>query len=119
MVISQPDLPDYKWYCFNGEPKYCQVIQDRSSQETIDFFDTEWRHQEFIGFNPKAKNAEVEPQKPDNLIEQIDIARKLAKDKPYSRIDLYSIGDKLYFGEITLYPMSALGMSDRRNMMKY
>lgn len=85
------------------------MIQDRSSQETIDFFDTEWRHQEFIGFNPKAKNAEVEPQKPDNLIEQIDIARKLAKDKPYSRIDLYSIGDKLYFGEITLYPMSGFG----------
>mgnify|MGYP002859132316 CR=1 FL=1 len=41
------DLPDYKWYCFNGEPRYCQVIQDRSTNETIDFFDTEWNHQDF------------------------------------------------------------------------
>lgn len=108
-ALNQSDLPDYKWYCFNGEPKYCQVIQDRSSKETIDFFDTEWNHQEFIGFNPKADNAEVKPERPDSLEQQINIARKLAKDKPYSRIDLYSIGDKLYFGEITLYPMSGMG----------
>ena len=107
--IIQPDLADYKWYCFNGEPRYCQVIQDRSSRETIDFFDTVWNHQEFIGFNPKAENAEVEPACPRNLEKQITIAKKLAKDKPYSRIDLYTVGDKLYFGEITLYPMSGMG----------
>lgn len=103
------DLPDYKWYCFNGEPKYCQVIQDRSSKETIDFFDTEWKHQEFIGFNPKAENAEIKPKRPDNLEKQIAIARLLSQDKPYSRIDLYTVGAKIYFGEITLYPMSGMG----------
>ncbi len=32
------DLPDYKWFCFDGEPRYCQVIQDRTTNETIDFF---------------------------------------------------------------------------------
>lgn len=36
------DLIDYKFYCFNGEPKYCQVIKDRSTVETIDFYDLEW-----------------------------------------------------------------------------
>ena len=42
------DLPDYKFFCFNGEPKYCQVIRDRRSKETIDFYDMEWKHQEFV-----------------------------------------------------------------------
>ena len=104
------DLPDYKWYCFNGEPKYCQVIQDRTSKETIDFFDTNWVHQEFVGLNPVAGPAAEEPIKPSNLEEQIKIAEELSKDIPFSRIDLYSVGEKIYFGEITFYPMSGMGI---------
>lgn len=35
-------LIDYKLYCFNGVPEYCQVITDRYSGEKIDFFDMNW-----------------------------------------------------------------------------
>ena len=104
------DLPDYKWYCFNGEPKYCQVIQDRSTKETIDFFDAEWNHQEFTGLNPAAGPAAVPPARPANLDIQIRIARELSKGIPYSRIDLYETGENTYFGEITLFPNSGLGV---------
>ena len=103
------DLPDYKWYCFDGEPKYCQVIQDRSTIETIDFFDTEWRHQEFVGLNTKAGNASVAPSCPANLQTHIRIARELSKNIPFVRIDLYEIRDHTYFGEITFYPKSGMG----------
>lgn len=103
------DLPDYKWYCFNGEPAYCQVIQDRSTKETIDFFDTEWNHQEFVGLNPDAGNAAVMPERPQDLEMQIKIARQLSKDIPFSRIDLYEVGEKIYFGEITLFPTGGTG----------
>lgn len=103
------DLPDYKWYCFDGEPRYCQVIQDRRRKETIDFFDTEWNHQEFVGLNPAAGLAAVTPTRPKNLEVQIEIARKLSKDMPFSRIDLYEVGENEYFGEITLYPASGFG----------
>lgn len=103
------DLPDYKWYCFNGEPKYCQVIQDRSSDEKIDFFDAEWNHQEFIGLNPKARHADKLPTRPENLNTHIKIARKLSKDIPYARVDLYDVGERIYFGEITLYPGCGFG----------
>lgn len=103
------DLPDYKWYCFNGEPKYCQVIQDRSTVETIDFFDTDWNHQEFVGLNPMAGPATHTPERPVNLESQIHIARELSKGLPFSRIDLYEVGGQTYFGEITLYPGSGFG----------
>lgn len=107
------DLPDYKWYCFNGEPKYCQVIQNRSTEETIDFFDTVWKHQDFIGVLPyngsDFANAKVCPSRPSDLDAQIRIAKILAKDYPFSRIDLYSLFDKTYFGEITFYPASGFG----------
>lgn len=103
------DLPDYKWYCFDGEPKYCQVIQDRSNRETIDFFDTNWVHQEFVGLNPTADNASEEPSRPEDLDVQIRIARELSKGIPFSRIDLYSIRGETLFGEITFYPNSGVG----------
>lgn len=108
-ISNTNDLVDYKWYCFNGEPKYCQVIQNRKTIETIDFFDTEWKHQEFLGLNPVAGHAAVSPDCPNNLPVQLEIASKLSKNIPFCRIDLYEDGYKVYFGEITLYPNSGFG----------
>lgn len=103
------DIPDYKWYCFNGVPKFCQVIKDRSGIETIDFFDVSWNHQEFVGLNPLVGPSKEEPARPEDIDIQIEIAQKLSKDMPFSRIDLYSINKKTYFGEITFYPASGIG----------
>lgn len=109
---SNDDLTDYKFYCFNGKPTYCQVINDRSSHETIDFFDMEWQHQEFVGLNPNARNAEVSPPKPKQFEEMKKIAQLLAGNIPFSRIDLYNVSNLVYFGEITLYPASGQGRFD-------
>lgn len=120
-VPPKDDLPDYKWYCFGGKPRYCQVIQDRTRNETIDFFDTEWQHQDFYGLIPMTGNsigkAKVSPTRPTNLETQIHIACELSKDIPFCRIDLYEVDKKCYFGEITLYPASGFGvfMPDQYN----
>lgn len=106
---TETSLTDYKWYCFNGEPKFCQVIQDRSTNETIDFFDTEWQHLDFVGLNPLANNSSVPHKCPENLKKQIEIARKLSAGIPFSRIDLYESGIGTLFGEITFYPASGIG----------
>lgn len=111
-IESKPenkDLPDYKWYCFNGEPKFCQVIQERSTKETIDFFDLEWKHQEFVGLNENADNAIVTPKRPANLKTHIRIAKELSKNTTFARIDLYDVNDRQYFGEVTLYPACGFG----------
>ena len=103
------DLPDYKWFCFGGEPRFCQVIQDRNTVETIDFFDAEWNHQDFVGLNPAARPASVCPERPKDLETQVRIAREMSKNCPFSRIDLYSVSDATYFGEVTFYPASGFG----------
>lgn len=103
------DLIDYKWFCFNGEPTYCQVIKDRSTKETIDFFDKNWNHQAFIGLNSQAVYATICPSRPKNLQLMIEIATRLSRGLPFSRIDLYEIKDSVYFGEITFFPMSGFG----------
>ena len=104
------DLTDYKFFCFGGEPRYCQVIKDRHEKETIDFFDMEWQHQEFVGLNPVAGSAAVCPSRPSKFKEMQRIARTLSYGLPFSRIDMYEINDKVYFGEITLYPASGMGV---------
>ena len=103
------DLPDYKWYCFNGEPMFCQVIQDRTTNETIDFFDIDWNHQTFLGLNPNASNALEVPERPANLETHLHIARELSKGISFSRIDLYETQNQTFFGEVTLFPASGMG----------
>lgn len=103
------DLPDYKFFCFDGEPHYCQAIRDRHSKETIDFYDMEWNHMPFVGLNPVAKNGIAPVARPVHLETMKDICRKLSKDIKFSRIDLYVINDKEYFGKITFYPAAGFG----------
>lgn len=102
------DLPDYKFFCFNGEPKYCQVISGRETGKCIDFFDHDWNHQPF--HEPSYYSfADEEPAKPKCLEKMWQAAACLAKGKAFSRIDFYEVGDKVYFGEITFFPTSGMG----------
>lgn len=102
------DLPDYKFFCFNGEPKYCQVISGRESKKCIDFFDRDWNHQPF--HEPSYYSfADEEPAKPKYLDKMWQAAEQLAQDKAFSRIDFYEVGDDVFFGEITFFPTSGLG----------
>ena len=104
------DLTDYKFYCFDGLPLYCQVIRDRRSKETIDFYDREWNSMPFVGLNSVAKNGLNPVFKPKKLEEMLCACRKLVSQIPYARVDLYSIQEKVYFGEITFFPASGMGV---------
>ena len=112
---AEKDLPDYKFFCFNGEPLYCQVIRDRHENETIDFYDMDWNHQDFVGLQTILSskgiltNGSEDVPRPVCLEEMKDICRKLSFNIPFVRIDLYVIDDKVYFGEMTFYPASGFG----------
>ena len=111
-MVNNPiyELSDYKFFCFNGEPKYCQVIRDRHNKESIDFYDMNWRHQEFVGLNPVASNGINPVPQPLLLDDMICICHKLSKNMKFVRIDMYVIDNRIYFGEITFYPASGMGL---------
>ncbi|MFQ6879528.1 MAG: ATP-grasp fold amidoligase family protein [Oscillospiraceae bacterium] len=105
------ELCDYKFFCFNEVPKYCQVICNRSTNETIDFFDMEWNHQEFTGLSLPNKPFSNNPISiPIQFEKMKEFASILAKDIPFVRIDFYEVNGDLYFGEITLYPAGGFGV---------
>ena len=105
------ELIDYKFFCFAGKAQYCQVIANRSTEETIDFYDRAWNHQEFIGLLPSAQHASkkyVIPSHYDEMLELADMLSSAIK-APFVRIDLYNVCGQIFFGEITFFPASGIG----------
>lgn len=95
------ELRDYKFFCFDGEPKIMFVATDRQSrnEETkFDFFDMQYNHLPFINGHP---NATVLPTKPVCFEEMKLLAAKLSKGIPHVRVDFYEVNGKVYFGEMT------------------
>ncbi len=103
------DLWDYKFFCFGGEPKYCQVIRDRNARETIDFYDMTWKHMPFVGLKPAVENGLKPVPAPPHFDALKNICRELSRGIPFARIDLYCVNAKNYFGEITFFPASGMG----------
>lgn len=103
------DLPDYKFFCFDGKPMYCQLIQDRATKETIDFYDMEWNHMPFYGLNPLHGPAAKPAAKPQGFEQMTEIVAKLSKGYPFVRVDLYNVEGTTFFGELTFYPASGYG----------
>lgn len=103
-------LTDYKFFCFNGEPRLSQVISDRKTEEKIDFFDMQWeRIESLVGLNPKVNNSGSIISRPHSFEEMKQIAKTLSQGTPFSRIDLYEVNGHCYFGEITFFPAGGMG----------
>ena len=103
---NHEDLADYKVHNFNGMPKVILVCRDRFEETglTEDFFDLEWKHLDVR--RPGHPNAPLFEEKPEAFDKMLELSERLAKDYPFMRTDFYTIGEKVYFGEITLYPAS-------------
>lgn len=94
---------DYKFMCFNGEPKLIQVHYDRFGDHTNNFYDSNWNK---TSIRQGVPNSNIITNKPETYGEMYRIARELSKGMAYVRIDFYEHCGKVYFGEITLYPTS-------------
>lgn len=108
---SHEDLKDYKFFCFNGEPKYCQVISGRHDVMSIDFFDTEWNHQPF--HEPKQfPFSQQKMDSPLSLSKMLKYSQLLSTNIPFIRVDFYEVNGLTYFGELTFFPTSGVGGFD-------
>lgn len=109
------ELKDYKFFCFDGKVKALFIASDRQNKyedTKFDFFDREFMHLPFTNGHPNAKEV---PSKPHMLEKMIDIAEKLSADIPHVRIDLYEVGAKIYFGEMTFFHWSGFVPFDPEN----
>lgn len=105
------ELKDYKFFCFNGELKCCQVIAGRGGRMTVDFFDNGWKHLPF--HEPKNYPFSIDPIScPELYQDMVVLATKLSQNHPFLRVDFYYINNRIYFGELTFFPTSGMGGFD-------
>lgn len=107
------ELRDYKFFCFNGEPKLLFVATGRGKQKepNFDWFDMSYNHIKLRTEHPNSDPSKL-PQKPKAFDEMKQVASKLSTGLPHVRIDLYEVNGKVYFGEYTFFHWSGVNHFD-------
>lgn len=102
---------DYKFYCFNGEPKYVLLCTERElGKAKYYYFDRNWNLMPYT--KDAIENPNIKIDKPEGIDEAFEYAEKLAKPFPFVRVDFYLEQGRTIFGELTFTP--ARGMDKKR-----
>ena len=99
---NKEDINDYKFYCFNGTPKFLKVDMNRYQNHSTCYYDLQWN---ILPFSKDDNFAIAEAgSKPKHFEEMIEVSTKLSRGFPFVRVDLYNIEGQIIFGEMTFYP---------------
>lgn len=101
------DLPDYKFFCFDGlcEFSYVKVDYARSHDAgRLAFFDKKLNQLSVKMDYCNLLDDKIEL--PSQYNEMIELANKISKGFPHVRVDFYLVNGKVYFGEMTFYNAS-------------
>jgi hypothetical protein len=91
---------DYKFHMFHGECAMIQVDYERYEDHSRSLFDEHWN------LIPAAYIFKRGPweEKPASFDRMLALSKELSRDFDFVRVDLYTLGDRLYVGELTHYP---------------
>ena len=105
LLTKENRIPnDYKFNCFHGEVEFIYVSVDREGTNKRNIYDRNWEPLHFTWAHKRKdisnlRGEEIAP--PASFEKMIKMARHLAKDFPYVRIDFYDVDGAVYFGEVT------------------
>lgn len=102
-------LLSYKFYCFDGEPRFLYVGVDRiengnKGELLCTYYDTEWEQPPFN--RPDHRTLPFLIDKPVCFNRMMSFSRQLSNQMPFARVDLYEVSGEVFFSEITLCPGS-------------
>jgi hypothetical protein len=101
--IGESDRPpiDYKFYCFAGRVEFLTQHFGRFVKHQTRSFDRDYgphvfhyQFEQYAGPCERPKNFEV----------MVQLAETLAQEFEFMRVDLYNVGGRIFFGELTPYP---------------
>lgn len=103
------ELNDYKFYCFDGKPVCILVCTNRSTKVRYYYFSPKW---EFLRWDKETGKIDNNNplERPKNLDVMLKVASDLSKGLTEVRIDLYSVNNRVYFGEYTFFSNSGLDL---------
>lgn len=98
------ELRDYKFYTFNGIPKFMLIVSNRNIPEKkgFDYFDMNGIHQNLQDVDVHNSPIGI-PHLPNNFEKMKEFCIVLAKNIPHVRIDFFEVNGQIYFGEMTFF----------------
>lgn len=93
------ELRDYKFWCFNGNPKYmyCTI---KGANVYENFYDMDFN---IAPINHGFPRHRPEFEKPEKFEEMKKMAAILSKGLPFVRVDFFQVEGHVYFGEFTFF----------------
>jgi hypothetical protein len=101
------NITDYKFFCFNGEPKFIYVSNDlvHDRQAQIGFFNLD-------GSKMDLRRDDYEDitsvKLPDFFREMLSVAEDLCSAFPFVRVDFFLANNTYYFAELTFTPSACM-----------
>lgn len=105
---SPGGIDDYKFFCFNGKCQFFKVDFNRFINHQANYY---WPSGEMIDVVEEKFKTDKSHRVPEPhiLSEMLALAEKLSEGFPFVRVDMYNIGERIIFGELTFYPGSGYG----------
>ena len=98
------ELIDYKFWCFDGVPRYVKVLNGRNTNDFhLNYYDMNFNFMNICQIG-RANNPSKLDKKPEHFEQMKEYAKKLSEDFHFVRVDFYEVDGVVYLGELTFTP---------------
>ena len=109
-------LYEYNFFCYNGVPRLVEIIEIIGDLRRVGIYD--------IDLTPLSRKYETLPivtpiKATIHYYEMLSYASKLAQGFPFVRVDLSYTNNRIYFGEMTFYPLGGMRIYSPKNFDKF
>ena len=104
---------DYKFFTFHGKVHLIQIDGSRFTHHRCALYDRHWRD---TGARVQLERFDGPVREPPNLELMLQTAETLGADLDFVRVDLYDVGNRIYFGEMTTTPGGGFARFDPQAM---
>lgn len=96
---------DYKFFCYAGRAEFILMTFNRFGNLREKHFNRDFEPLDLWNGAPQYTG---DIQRPGNFEEMLRLADSLAQGFDFIRVDLFSVGNRIYFGELTCYPAGGI-----------
>jgi len=100
--LLEDNIIDYKFFCYDGEPKFIEIDTNRYTGHLRSFYKANWEEVKNVKMTyPNIPSSML--KKPLQYDKMLEICRILSAEFNFVRVDLYHTNNKIYFGELTFF----------------
>lgn len=104
-LLDEPlNLKEFKFFCFNGEPKIYQTCEDRNKDlggAILHFFNLDGDLLDIKDGTHSRQSDDV--VYPTNLDDMVRVCKVLSSQTHFLRVDFFEVDSRIYVGELTFY----------------